>query len=57
MKISGKRLIIYVEKEWGDSLNMLRNCRSKINKRILKKTLKTRVNNYLKSIETDETAS
>ena len=54
MKISGKRLIIFVEKEYGDTLTFSKMCKSKNTKRLIKKQLKSKIKNYLNSILKEE---
>ena len=54
MKISGKRLNKIVEKEHGDTLELLKNTRSFNIKKVIKKQLNTRIKNYLNSILKDK---
>jgi len=53
MKISGKRLIKFAEKEYGDTLEMLKNVKSRWLKQKVKKQLKTRIKTYLNKIENE----
>ena len=54
MKISGKRLNKIVEKEHGDTLELLKNTRSFNIKKVIKKQLNTRIKNYLNLILKEE---
>lgn len=54
MKISGKRLTLYAEKEYGDTLNSLKNCKIKSIKQKVKKQLNTKIRNNLKKILNQE---
>lgn len=50
MKVSGKRLVKYVEKEHGDTMELLKNTKSIFIKRKIKKQLNTRIRKYVETI-------
>lgn len=50
MKVSGKRLVKYVEKEHGDTIELLKNIKSTSIKQKIKKQLNTRIRKYIEII-------